>query len=74
MNIAYKIITGKDVSKDELKYLLFLTLSEYQHHTSNETVGITDELECFNMDDLLDTLSWQLEGIERDRHTDDYKN
>ena len=66
MNIAYKIMTGKDVSKDELKYLLFLTLSEYKHHTSNETVGITDELECFNMDDMLDTLAYQLEGIERD--------
>ncbi len=63
MNIAYKIMVGKDVSKDELKYLLFLTLSEYQHHTSNETVGITDELECFNMDDMLDVLSDQLQGI-----------
>jgi len=65
MNIAYKIMAGKDVSKDELKYLLFLTLSEYQHHTSNEIVGAEDEEECFNMDDMLDTLAYQLQGIKK---------
>ena len=56
MNIAYKVMTGKDVSKDELKYLLFLTLTELSWATSNEIVGLHDEEECFNMDDLLESL------------------
>ena len=56
MNTAYKIMAGKDVSKDELKYLLFLTLAELSWSTSNEIVGLHDEEECFNMDDLLESL------------------
>ena len=61
MNTAYKIMTGKDVSKDELKYLLFLTLSELSWSTSEETVGQFDEEECFNMDDMLECLCDQLQ-------------
>tara|TARA_B100001094_G_C17792604_1_gene605092 strand:+ start:460 stop:645 length:186 start_codon:yes stop_codon:yes gene_type:complete len=60
MNTAYKIMTGKDVSKDELKYLLFLTLAELSWSTSNEIVGLHDEEECFNMDDLLESLEKKL--------------
>ena len=55
-----KIMTGKDVSKDELKYLLFLTLAELSWSTSSETDGLHDEEECFNMDDLLESLEKKL--------------
>ncbi len=55
MNIAYKIMSGKDVTVDELKYLLWVTLCDRQSHTSEEIIGI-DEDEVFNVDDLLDQL------------------
>lgn len=59
MNIAYKIMAGKEVSNKELKYLLWITLCDRQSHTTEEIVGI-DEEEVFNVDDLLDQLDVDL--------------
>ncbi len=61
MNIAYKIMCNKEVTKDELLYLLWLTLNEHQQTTSDEIVGHCDEKECFNIDDMLDVLSTLLQ-------------
>jgi len=59
MNIAYKIMSGKEVSNIELKYLLWVVLCERQGLTSEECIDI-DENELFNVDDLLDQLDIDL--------------
>lgn len=59
MNIAYKIMSGKDVTVDEVKYLLWVVLCDRQSHTTEECVDI-DENEVFNVDDLLDQLDVDL--------------
>ncbi len=62
MNMAYKLMCNRGITKDELKYLLFMSLSELSWATSEETVGKFDEQECFNIDDMLECLSDQLQG------------
>lgn len=59
MNIAYRIMSGKDVTVDEVKYLLWVTLCDRQRHTTEECIDI-DEDEVFNVDDLLDQLDVDL--------------
>ena len=61
MNMAYKLMCNRNISKDELKYLLFMALSELAWATAEETVGQFDEQECFNMDDMLECLCDQLQ-------------
>ena len=65
MNMAYKLMCNKDISKDELKYLLFMTLSDLSWATAKETVGQFDDKESFNMDDMLEYL-WDQIQIERE--------
>ena len=60
MNIAYKLMTGKEVKNEEFKYLLWLTLLELQDCTTQDIVGGVDEEECFNINDMLDTLNSDL--------------
>ena len=55
MNIAYKLMAGQDVSVEELKYLLWLSLTDRQRHTNEETLG-ADLAEVFNVEDLLKSL------------------
>ena len=62
MNMAYKLMCNRDISKDELKYLLFMSLSELSWATIEESVGQFDEKECFNINDMLECLSNQLQG------------
>ncbi len=60
MNIAYKLMTGKEVKNEEFKYLLWLTLLELQDCTTQDIVGGVDEEECFNINDMLDALNSDL--------------
>jgi hypothetical protein len=60
MNIAYKIMTNKNVSDAEIKFLLWMILCELQLETNKETVGDIDNEECFNIDDMLDYLEGEL--------------
>jgi hypothetical protein len=66
MNIAYKLMNNRAVTEEELKHLLFLTLSELSWSTSEEIVGKFDEEECFNMDDMLDFLDEEVVYQEKE--------
>ena len=59
MNIAYKLMTGKDVTVQEMKYLLWTVLCDRQLYTMEGCIDI-DENEIFNADDLLDQLDIDL--------------
>ena len=68
MNIAYKIMSGKEVSNIELKYLLWLVLCERQSYCSEECFGEFDENEVFNVEDLLQKLDQELGEDFLDEH------
>jgi hypothetical protein len=59
MNIAYKLMAGQYVSVEELKYLLWLSLTDRQRYTNEETLG-ADLAEVFNVEDLLKSLEKEL--------------
>lgn len=60
MNIAEKIIDNQNVSKDEIKYLLWLVLCEHQQYINGDVFPAVDDEECFNVNDMLDALEKQL--------------
>lgn len=64
MNTAYKLMTGKEVSTEELKYLLWLCLLELEAASDELTVA-SDHEECFNIVDLLDSLETQILGEDK---------
>lgn len=55
MKIAEKIISGENVTKKELKHLLWLALSELESWTDIEFVEL-DNKETFSIDELLNNL------------------
>ena len=57
MKIAYKLINDVEVSKDEMKFLLWNTLIQLSPYEDN--VDCVEE-ESFNVEQMLNTLDEQL--------------
>ena len=56
-SIAKRIINGSDVTTDEVKYLLWLSLCQLQ---SSQDVVYDDYNETFSIDEMLDQLDLDL--------------
>lgn len=56
-SIAKRIINGSDVTTDEVKYLLWLSLCQLQ---SSQDSVYDDHDEMFNIDEMLDQLDLDL--------------
>lgn len=60
MNIAENYIDGGEISKEHLKYLLWLVLIELQNHGCDDTINTVDPDETFDINNLLDKLDAEL--------------
>ena len=56
-SIAQSIINGQEVTTQEVKYLLWLTLCQLQ---SSQDFVYDDDEDTFNIDDMLDQLDLDL--------------
>ena len=58
-SIAKSIIQGSEVTSDEVKYLLWVTLCKLQEQGVDSVDGI-DDTESYDIDDMLDQLDLDL--------------